>query len=167
LFDFHSIQKHVTQLLILLDKNRTIRVQEDYEDDEYDEHGKEIEKRDENGVLGIRGSIVSFVDRLDDEFTKSMQNIDPHTTEYVDRLKDETDLYVLIVRAQQYFESVNYEDSLMRCMLRRVEHLYYKVFFFLFNSRAGKLSCREANVPGFSFLSVALNFIARSGQCPG
>ncbi|CAH1764572.1 10360_t:CDS:2 [Entrophospora sp. SA101] len=65
-------------------------------------------------TFGIRGSILSFIDRLDDEFTKSLQNIDPHTTDYVDRLKDETFLYSTIVRGQLYFEKHNLADNISR-----------------------------------------------------
>jgi translation initiation factor 3 subunit C len=78
-------------------------------------------------TFGIRGSIVSFIDRLDDEFTKSLQNIDPHTTDYVDRLKDETELYTTIVRGQIYFEENGLNESTSRVIMRRLEHLYYKV----------------------------------------
>ncbi|CAG8602823.1 14158_t:CDS:10 [Rhizophagus irregularis] len=77
-------------------------------------------------TFGIRGSIVSFIDRLDDEFTKSLQNIDPHTTDYVDRLKDETELYATIVRGQIYFEQNDLNESTSRVVMRRLEHLYYK-----------------------------------------
>jgi translation initiation factor 3 subunit C len=34
--------------------------------------------------LKIPGSIVSYVERLDDELTRSLQHIDPHTAEYID-----------------------------------------------------------------------------------
>jgi translation initiation factor 3 subunit C len=76
----------------------------------------------------VRGNISSFIDRLDDEFTKSLQNIDPHTMEYIERLRDETALYVLIVRAQKYFEKIKSADALDLALMKRVEHLYYKVF---------------------------------------
>jgi len=78
-------------------------------------------------TFGIRGSILSFIDILDDEFTKSLQNIDPHTTDYVDRLKDETDLYSTIVKGQLYFEKHNLTDNISRVIMRRLEYLYYKV----------------------------------------
>ncbi|KAJ3107916.1 Translation initiation factor 3 subunit c [Phlyctochytrium planicorne] len=76
--------------------------------------------------MALRGNLFSFIDRLDEEFTKSLQTIDPHTTEYVDRLRDETSLYVLIVRAQKYFVKVNHKDFSDLTAMRRVEHLYFK-----------------------------------------
>ncbi|KAL6451889.1 NIP1 Eukaryotic translation initiation factor 3 subunit C [Candida maltosa Xu316] len=84
------------------------------------------------GVKVIFGSITSSIDRLDDEFTKSLQNTDPHSTDYVERLKDETTIYNLIVRGQAYIESITPKDleykseQLARIILRRLEHIYYK-----------------------------------------
>jgi len=86
-----------------------------------------LQKANAKDETFVRGSIVSFVDRLDDEFTRSLQNIDPHTTEYIDRLRDETGLYALIVRSQLYFEKINHTESLFQICMRRVEHLYYMV----------------------------------------
>lgn len=85
-----------------------------------------------NGVKVLFGSITSSIDRLDDEFTKSLQNTDPHSTDYVERLKDETTIYNLIVRGQVYVESitpkefVHQSEQLARIVLRRLEHVYYK-----------------------------------------
>ena len=71
-------------------------------------------------------SIVNFVERLDDEFTKGLQNIDPHTTEYADRLRDEMSLYRLLLRSRQYFEKSQYRMGVWRIILRIIEHIYYK-----------------------------------------
>ncbi|KAK6454828.1 eukaryotic translation initiation factor 3 subunit C [Scheffersomyces xylosifermentans] len=84
------------------------------------------------GVKVIFGSITSLIDRLDDEFTRSLQNTDPHSTDYVERLKDESSIYTLIVRAQSYIEDITPEQSkysveqLARIVVRRLEHIYYK-----------------------------------------
>lgn len=83
-------------------------------------------------VVKVRGSLVSFIDRLDDELTRSLQNIDPHTTEYIERLRDEQKLYAVIVRGGIWFERVEKEGhdtggSASRIVLRRLEHIYYKV----------------------------------------
>ncbi|CAG8582803.1 11061_t:CDS:2, partial [Ambispora gerdemannii] len=117
-----NTQKEINQLLAILEDNKEFIIHEDVEDEQ-----EEKEPTIEAGqVYGIRGSIVSFIDRLDDEFTKSLQNIDPHTTDYVDRLKDETELYATIVRGQIYFEKNELNDSTSRVIMRRLEHLYYK-----------------------------------------
>lgn len=81
----------------------------------------------DKGVKVILGSVAAIVERLDDEFTRSLQNSDPHSIEYVDRLKDEPTLYLLIVRAQVYVESTtSISDHLARIVLRRLDHIYFK-----------------------------------------
>ena len=84
-------------------------------------------------VFKVPGSVVSFIERLDDELTRSLQNIDPHTTEYIERLGDESALYAGIVRSQAYYEKiqqlpeVKVTESLNRVVNRRLEHVYFKV----------------------------------------
>ncbi|KAG0330427.1 Translation initiation factor 3 subunit c [Podila humilis] len=92
---------------------------------EEDESDKDRTPQNGEAVV-IQGSIVAFVDRLDDEFTKSLQNIDPHTTDYIDRLKDEVGLYTVIVRSNSYFVRLGQTDAISRTTMRRLEHLYFK-----------------------------------------
>ncbi|KAJ1673716.1 Translation initiation factor 3 subunit c, partial [Spiromyces aspiralis] len=110
----------LNELLGILEANPQIKVYESAE--VYD--GKDINYAGEPVSLG--GSIISFVDRLEEEFIRSLQSIDPHTTEYVDRMRDDVILYAAIVRTQGYFERANLEESLNRVLVRRIEHLYYK-----------------------------------------
>ncbi|ODV91523.1 hypothetical protein CANCADRAFT_72455 [Tortispora caseinolytica NRRL Y-17796] len=91
----------------------------------YDDDSKDPEPN-ENGIVFINGSVTSFIERLDDEFTKSLQYIDPHSTEYVERLKDEPSLYQLLIRGQLYIESVNQSKNLYGLLVRRLEHIYFK-----------------------------------------
>lgn len=125
-----SAQREVDQLVAIVAADSSFSIQEITPD--YDEL-KERSPSDpeENGVVRIRGSIISFVDRLDDEFTKSLQNIDPHGTEYVDRLKDEKVLYCTICRAQAFYEKTNQAEPLGRVVMRRLEHIYSKVLCVL------------------------------------
>lgn len=74
----------------------------------------------------IRGSVASFIYRLDDEFTRSLQQIDPHSVEYIDRLRDERSLYATLVKAQAYFHRCGLKDSEASTVLRRLEHIYFK-----------------------------------------
>ncbi|KAF7321346.1 Eukaryotic translation initiation factor 3 subunit C [Mycena kentingensis (nom. inval.)] len=120
-----SAQREVDQLIAIVTSNPAYSVQETTDDyDEMEERYPEDPK--EKGVVRIRGSIISFVDRLDDEFTRSLQNIDPHGTEYIDRLKDEQVLYATICRAQAFYESTKQDDPLSRVVMRRLEHIYSK-----------------------------------------
>ena len=81
----------------------------------------------------ILGSIPSFVERLDDELTRSLQHIDPHAAEYIDRLTDEQTLYNKIVRTLLYTEETAKvesleipQESVNRVLIRRIEHIYFK-----------------------------------------
>ena len=85
-------------------------------------------------VLRIPGSIVSLVERLDDELTRSLQHIDPHTGEYIERLVDEGALYTSIVKGMLYTEGLakdlkleTSQASINRVVMRRLEHVYFKV----------------------------------------
>ncbi|KAI1909789.1 Translation initiation factor 3 subunit c [Ophidiomyces ophidiicola] len=100
---------------------------EEWEDDE------KIPQLAAGETLKVPGSIVSFVERLDDELIRSLQHIDPHTAEYIERLGDEQLLYNNIVRALLYVEGLNNiekseprQDSVNRVLMRRLEHLYFK-----------------------------------------
>jgi len=119
-----AAQREVDQLVSVIAADSNYSIQEITED--YDEL-MERSPATENGVVRIRGSIISFIDRLDDEFTRSLQNIDPHGTEYVDRLKDEKVLYYTICRAQAFYEKTSQSDPLGRVIMRRLEHIYSKV----------------------------------------
>lgn len=120
-----AAEREVDKLISIVAKDSSYSVQENTED--YDELLERSPDTEPDGVVRIRGSIISFVDRLDDEFTKSLQNIDPHGTEYVDRLKDEKVLYRTICRAQAFYESFLQPEPLARVIMRRLEHIYSKV----------------------------------------
>lgn len=121
---WRSAQTELNELLNILFADRDYAVVEDSLL-EYDENAERIPTREEP-VIKVRGSIISYVDRLDDEFTRSLQNIDPHGTDYVERLKDEQPLYEMICRAQVHFEQYD-KNSLARTIMRRLEHIYSKV----------------------------------------
>ena len=87
-----------------------------------------------DGVKVVFGSIASLIERLDDEFTRSLQYSDPHSIEYIQRLKDESIIYKLIVKGQLYVESTTPVEirskheagQLFRIVMRRLEHIHYK-----------------------------------------
>lgn len=117
-------------LLDLLDKNPNIIIIESAEEWEDDEKQPTVEP---DKTFQIPGSIISFVERLDDELTRSLQQIDPHTADYIERLSDESSLYADIVRSfvyaerlQQKIEKQAAQDNLNRVVMRRLEHIYFK-----------------------------------------
>jgi translation initiation factor 3 subunit C len=110
-------------LLQVLETNKQFMVTEDAED--LDNEDRDVVPK-AGEVIKLRGSVVSFVERLDDEFTKSLQNTDPHTTEYIDRLSDEATIYALLHRSQFYLETYNMTSAVPRVISRKLDHVYYK-----------------------------------------
>lgn len=127
-----SAEKEIDQLLTTVNENREYIVIENAEEWDDDDKPPTLQKGEK--YIKVPGSIVSYIERLDDELTRSLQSIDPHTSEYIDRLTDETALYNLIFKSQLYYEmlrkdeSLNIEqDSINRIVSRRLEHIYFKV----------------------------------------
>lgn len=93
--------------------------------------GENIAEDSENLIvsdqpLRVRGCILTLVERMDEEFTKIMQNTDPHSQEYVDNLKDEARVCEVIERVQKYLQEKGSTDEICRVYLRRIMHTYYK-----------------------------------------
>ncbi|MCI4384024.1 hypothetical protein PGIGA_G00033500 [Pangasianodon gigas] len=93
--------------------------------------GENIAEDSENLAISdqpfrVRGCILTLVERMDEEFTKIMQNTDPHSQEYVDNLKDEGRVCCIIDRLLQYLESKGTTEEVCRVYLRRIMHTYYK-----------------------------------------
>ncbi|ORZ22434.1 eukaryotic translation initiation factor 3 subunit 8 N-terminus-domain-containing protein [Absidia repens] len=118
-----SVEQEVNLILNIMEHDSSFIVCEDAED--LDNDDKDVVPAT-GEVVKLRGSIIGYVERLDDEFTKSLQSIDPHTPDYIDRLRDEPSLYALLVRAQAYFEKHALNESISRTIVRRLDHLYYK-----------------------------------------
>lgn len=115
----------------MLEENRNMVVVENAEEWEDDEKPPQPAAGE---LLKIPGSIVSIAERLDDELTRSLQHIDPHTAEYIERLSDEQALYSNILRGLLYIEDLQKiekletpQDGANRLVMRRLEHIYFKV----------------------------------------
>ncbi|KAK2759422.1 Translation initiation factor 3 subunit c [Arachnomyces sp. PD_36] len=125
-----SAEQELSNLLSTLEENKDYVVTEGAEEWEDDEKAPQPTATE---PVRVPGSIVSFVERLDDELTRSLQHIDPHTAEYIERLSDEQQLYNNIVRALSYVENLAEnektdarQDSVNRVLMRRLEHIYFK-----------------------------------------
>ena len=126
-----AAEQEFGNLLKVLEANPELVVVENAEEWEDDDKAPTITPGQK---FKIPGSIVSYVERLDDELTRSLQHIDPHTAEYIDRLQDEGALYNKIVCTLLYIEGIRKDkdleipqDSLNRIVMRRLEHVYFKV----------------------------------------
>lgn len=126
----------LNELLDILLANIDSYVVQEVVKEEYDDLEERAPNQNGEGpVVHIRGNVVSLVERLDDEFFKSLQNLDPHASEYVDRLRDEKLVYDTLVRGIKLFElypenggkSPDGETALGRVLLRRLDHIYSKV----------------------------------------
>ncbi|CAK7218071.1 Translation initiation factor 3 subunit c [Sporothrix curviconia] len=126
-----AAEKELTLLFKILEKNNEYVVIENAEEWDDDDKPPTLEKG--QSYIKIPGSIVSYLERLDDELVRSLQNIDPHTSEYIERLTDEGALYNTIALGQLYYETLRKDasleipqESLNRVVMRRLEHIYFK-----------------------------------------
>ncbi|GJP63734.1 hypothetical protein CLOP_g20784 [Closterium sp. NIES-67] len=116
--------ENITTILDILEGNHNIVLDENYEvveDDNETQKGADFE-----GTIRVWGSVVSFVERMDDELFKSLQCTDPYTKTYLERLKDEPTLLALAQNAQAYSLRVGDTKGASRAARRLVEHIYYK-----------------------------------------
>lgn len=92
------------------------------------------------GHASLQGSLFSFTQRLDDEFTKALQIIDPNTAEYEEFLRAEQRLYAVLEQARGYFSSSE-EQSLV--LMRQLEHLYFRPQSVIVHLQAGTRTVAE------------------------
>ncbi|KAK3595722.1 hypothetical protein CHS0354_025344 [Potamilus streckersoni] len=113
---------YVTALLDLLTSNPDIIASE---------HVHDESENLQTTPYRIRGCVLTVVERMDEEFIKMLQACDAHSTEYVERLKDEKTIYEIIKRLQEYLEDRATTEEICRIYLHRIEHTYYKCDFSL------------------------------------
>jgi len=97
------------------------------EDDEDDnDENDPLPKAGQSGLIKVSGDLAAFIERLNDEYVKSLQQTDPHTSEYITRLYDEGLLVDLASMAQKYFVRQQDYVRAANVALIRAELLYYK-----------------------------------------
>lgn len=126
-----AAQQEIAKLLGVLEGSQDLIVIEGVEEHDDDEKLPTV-KEGQTHIM-IPGSVTSFVERLDDELTRVLQHVDPHTAEYVERLQDEGALYTNLVRAMLYAEKLKTnpkwnasQENVNRVVSRRLEHVYFK-----------------------------------------
>ena len=80
----------------------------------------------QEGPVLVRGLILSQLERLDEEYFKSLQLMDPHTQDYVARMRHEPALLKLLKLGFEYFEMRGEEQKAASLAARRLDHLYYR-----------------------------------------
>jgi translation initiation factor 3 subunit C len=78
------------------------------------------------GTIKVSGDLAAFVDRLSEEYTKALQQTDPHTSEYVGRLYDENLLIEVAERVQTFYARKKDFQRAAGMALVRAELIYYK-----------------------------------------
>ena len=112
----------ILDVLALLERCPYVTVDETFEQD----YSEEQEGPEEGAAVTVAGNLIGCLERLDDEWFKSLQVIDPHTEDYVDRLKDELVILAVAQKVSNYFAKTAQHSVVARIALRQVEHLYCK-----------------------------------------
>ncbi|CAB0034260.1 unnamed protein product [Trichogramma brassicae] len=99
----------------------------------------EDEEEYENSPFKIHGCVLTLVERLDEEFIKLLKECDPHSNEYVERLKDENQVCTIIDQVEEYLERQGVPSELCRIYIRKIEHLYYKCDPTVFKQKEGEI----------------------------
>lgn len=104
----------------------------------------------------VHGDALVLIERLDDEFTKILQNTDAHSTDYVHKLQGEAKVTDLIGKVQKYLERdpETKPDRLCRIYIRKIEHLYYKIDRGQYGKPTGDASTADANDPSSVMASL-------------
>lgn len=76
--------------------------------------------------IEVTGSLSLHLQRLEEEYVKSLQRTSHHSPEYITRLRDESKLVELLTRFHGYFE--RQQDFVAAATLAqlRIEHIYYR-----------------------------------------
>lgn len=80
---------------------------------------------DRNSIVVV-GGLGTFLSRLKDDYTRSLQQINPHTQEYILRLADEALLIELSERIQAYYQRTGDNSQAAVVAVAQVEFMYYK-----------------------------------------
>ena len=127
---WEKCMKGVEELLDLLD--------EQGENITTGEHILEENEQLDKPPYKIRGCFLTAMERLDEEFIKVLKNCDAHSNEYVDRLKDEPKLTLILDKADKLVQKTGSSSEICRIYLKRIEHIYFKFDPEVIDKKNGK-----------------------------
>eukprot|EP01104_Vermistella_antarctica_P001534 TRINITY_DN115_c0_g1_i1.p1 TRINITY_DN115_c0_g1~~TRINITY_DN115_c0_g1_i1.p1 ORF type:complete len:1016 (-),score=473.03 TRINITY_DN115_c0_g1_i1:156-3203(-) len=116
---WHQAYENLALVLSLLEANPTIILASEQEYDQRHEKEKDL--------TFVVADILGLFEKLDAEFTKSLQKIDPHTQDYIHRLQDEQMLLVFAFGCKKYYTRIAKVSHCATLSLRIVQHLYFKL----------------------------------------
>jgi len=129
---------------------------------------EEEEKMKEKGeeICYVIGNLFSFVEQMCVEYKKSLQNIDPHSPEYIDRLKDEAELRALIRKARTYYSTIDKVTLESRMVLELVELDYYHYHpeFDMLNTTAKPKEVPAGEKNAFDTVGELCSFLYANGD---
>ncbi|XP_023315616.1 eukaryotic translation initiation factor 3 subunit C-like isoform X2 [Trichogramma pretiosum] len=99
----------------------------------------EDEEEYEKSPFKLHGCVLTLAERLDEEFIKLLKECDPHSNEYVERLKDENQVCTIIDKVEEYLERQGTPSELCRIYIRKIEHLYYKFDPIVLKQKDGEI----------------------------
>ncbi|KAL4224197.1 Eukaryotic translation initiation factor 3 subunit C [Mactra antiquata] len=109
---------NVNQLLVELKANTDITIGANISEDS---------ESLETSPFRVRGCILTVVERLCEEYIKMLQACDAHSTEYVERLRDDVTVCNIIDELVSYLNGRSTSEEICRVYLRKVESTYYKM----------------------------------------
>eukprot|EP00002_Diphylleia_rotans_P002344 TRINITY_DN1149_c0_g2_i1.p1 TRINITY_DN1149_c0_g2~~TRINITY_DN1149_c0_g2_i1.p1 ORF type:complete len:814 (+),score=243.39 TRINITY_DN1149_c0_g2_i1:56-2497(+) len=118
----------IQAILDIAEKNTSIIIDnsDDITDTKYGPSDDSQETSEGSETVKISANLLAFIERLEDELIKSLQFLDPHTQDYINRLSDEASFLKLAERSQAYYTSKSMQRHVARIASRRLEHIYYK-----------------------------------------
>jgi hypothetical protein len=79
-----------------------------------------------SGKVVISGSLFALLERLDSAFVRTLQQIDPHTQEYLTRLSDDPEFVVLAREMLAYQVSIADTEGAAKTAHSIMSHMYFK-----------------------------------------
>ncbi|OTF77315.1 hypothetical protein BLA29_010646, partial [Euroglyphus maynei] len=111
--------QNMETIVEILDKNPDLIIQETIQEDQ---------ESFQNPPYIVQGCVLTMLEKMDEEFIRLLQNCDPHSPDYVEKLCDETRLIRIISKIRSYLEYNDRGSTSDRCRIYilTIDYSYYK-----------------------------------------